>query len=153
MHIARETPLELVVVSGTRWVSAICAVAALFTTLYVVIARNEAKGLFAVAFFLLFAVIMDSRKVFTFDAVQRVARWKGRRGFKTESGDVSFDEITDIGTETRTAGSRNVLVYRLTVVTPGAVIAMAYVYSGQSDGYAALRERILEFVRAGSAVR
>ena len=44
-------------------------------------------------------------------------------------------------------------MYRLTVVTPGAVISMAYVYSAQLDGYAALRGRILEFVRAESAPR
>ena len=33
MHIARQTQQDLVVVAGTRWVSAICAAAALFTLL------------------------------------------------------------------------------------------------------------------------
>jgi hypothetical protein len=74
VHIARQTPQELVVVAGTRRVSAICAAAALFT-LYLVITRHEPKGLFLAAFFLLFALIMDLRKTFTFDARQRIVRW------------------------------------------------------------------------------
>ena len=87
MHITRQTSQELVVVAGTRWVSAICAAAALFT-LYAVIIRHEPKGLFLVAFFLLFALIMDLRKTFIFDATERVVRWHGRRVFKAESGKI-----------------------------------------------------------------
>src|SRR6266852_2088385 len=103
MHIARQTPQELVVVAGTRWLSAICAAAALFT-LYFVITRHEPKGpLFLAAFFLLFALIMDLRKTFTFDARQRMVRWNGRKVFKAESGEIPFDDITDIGTESTRA--------------------------------------------------
>ena len=113
MRIVRQTPEELVVVGGTRWVSAICAAAALFT-LYFVITRHETKGLFLVAFLLLFALIMDLRKTFTFDAMQRAVRWRGREVFKAESGEIPFDDITDIGTETRRAGNRDIPTYRLT---------------------------------------
>jgi hypothetical protein len=111
MHIARQTPQELVVVAGTRWVSAICAAAALFT-IYFVITRREPKGLFLAAFFLLFTLIMDLRKTFTFDARQRIVRWNGRRVFKTESGEILFDEITEIDTEARRAGQRGIPIYR-----------------------------------------
>ena len=48
MHIARQTPQELVIVAGSRWVSAICAAAALITV-YDVIVRHEPKGLFLVS--------------------------------------------------------------------------------------------------------
>jgi hypothetical protein len=149
MHIARQTPQELVVVAGTRWLSAICAGAALFT-LYFVITRHELKGpLFLAAFFLLFALIMDLRKTFTFDARQRIVRWNGRKVFKAESGEIPFDDITDIGTES-TRAAKGVPVYRLTIVTPRATIPMAYAYNGQPDGYSTLRGQILDFVKPGS---
>ena len=150
MHIARQTPQELVVVAGTRWLSAICAAAALFT-LYFVIIRHELKGpLFLTAFFLLFALIMDLRKTFTFDARQRMVRWNGRKVFKAESGEIPFDDITDIGTESTRAGQRGVPIYRLTIVTPRATIPMAYTYNGEPDGYSTLRGQILDFVKPGS---
>jgi hypothetical protein len=53
---------------GTRWVSAICSAAAL-VTLYFVVTRGGAVGLFLVVFFLLFAVIMDLRKTFAPDDI------------------------------------------------------------------------------------
>ncbi len=151
MHIARHTSHELVVVAGTRWVSALCAAAVLFT-LYFVITRHDPKGLFLAAFFLLFALIMDLRKTFTFDAAQRVVRWNGRKVFKAESGEIPFDDITDIGTETRRAGGRDVPIYRLTIITPRATIPMAYAFSGQDDGYSSLRGQILDFVKPGSTM-
>jgi hypothetical protein len=156
MHIARQTPQELVVVAGTRWVSAICAAAAVFT-LFFAISRHEPKGLFVVAFFLLFALIMDLRKTFTFEAARRIVRWRGRKVFKVESGEIPFDDITDIGTESSSAssgsGNRQVPIYRLTIVTPRATVPMAYAYSGQPDGYATLREQILGFIKPGSTIR
>lgn len=156
MHIARQTPQKLVVVSGTRWVSAICAAAALFT-LYFVITRHERSSFILVAFFLLFALIMDLRKIFIFDATRRMVRWRGRKVFRSESGEIPFDDITDIGTEQTRAASRSggtdVPIYRLTIVTAQATIPMAYAYSGQPDGYSALRAQILEFIRPGSAAK
>jgi hypothetical protein len=149
MHIARLTPEKLVIVAGTRWVSAICVAAALFT-LYFVIARHQLKGLFLVAFFLLFALIMDLRKPFTFDATQRIVRWHGRRVFKAESGEIPFDDITEIGTETRRAGNRDVPIYRLTIITPQATVPMDYSYRGNGDGYSTLRQQILDFIKPGA---
>jgi hypothetical protein len=150
MHIARQTPRELVVVAGTRWLSAICAAAALFT-LYFVITRHEPKGIFLAAFLLLFALIMDLRKTFTFDARQRIVRWNGRKAFKADSGEIPFDDITDIGTES-TRAAKGIPVYRLTIITPRATIPMAYVYNGQPDGYSTLRGQILDFVKPGSTI-
>ena len=153
MHIARQTPQELVVVAGTRWLSAICAGAALFT-LYFVITRHETKGpLFLAAFFLLFALIMDLRKTFTFDARQRIVRWNSRKVFKAESGEIPFDDITEIGTEATRAGDRGVPIYRLTIITPRATIAMAYAYSGHGDRYSTLRGQILDFVKPDSTIQ
>jgi hypothetical protein len=153
MHIARHTPNELIVVSGSRWVSAICVAGALFIT-YFVITRHAPKGYFLLtAFFLLFALFVDLRKIFTFDATQRIVRWKGRTALKAESGEIPFDDITDIGTDSSRAGNRAVPVYRLTIITPRATVPMAYTYNGQPDGYSPLRRQILDFVKAGTTAR
>lgn len=151
MHIARQTPQELVVVAGSRWVSAICAAAALFT-FYSVIIRHQPKGLFLAAFFLLFALIMDLRKTFTFDATRRTVRWKGRKVFKAESGEIPFDDITDIATESRPAANRDGPVSRLTIITRHGAIPMAYAFSGQEDRYSTLRRQILDFIKPGSTM-
>lgn len=153
MHIARQTPQELVIVDGSRWISAICAAAAVLTA-YQVLSHHEPKGLLAAAVFVLFALIMDLRKTFTFDGMQRIVRWKGRTILKSESGEIPFDDITDIGTQvsSTTVGpsQRHVPTYRLTIVTPQATIPMAYSYSGQTDRYSVLRSQILEYIRHGS---
>lgn len=153
MHIARLTPQELIVVSGSRWVSAICAAGALVTA-YFAITRHAPKGYFLVpAFLLLCALIMDLRKTFTFNATQRIVRWRGRTALKAESGEILFDDITDIGTEATSAGNRAVPVYRLTIITSQATIPMAYAYSGEPDRYTALRLQILDFVKPGSTTQ
>lgn len=149
MHIARQTPQELTIVSGSRWLSAVCGVGVLYV-LYIVFVRQAPKGnLYVAAFLLLVTLVMDLRKTFTFDAMQRVVRWKGRTILKAESGEIAFDDILDIGTDCSVA-ARNVPVYRLTLITPQGTIPMAYHYNGQPDAYAALRKQILEFVRPGS---
>ena len=152
MHIARQTPQELVVVDGTRWVSGICAAGAIFAA-YRTISQHYPKGLILAAGFALFAMIFDLRKTFTFDGMQRVVRWRGRTILKAESGEVSFDQITNIDTETTTTSSRGggtITLYRLAINASGTTIPMAYNYRGVADGYAALRRQILEFVRPGS---
>ena len=116
MHIAQQTPEKLVIVSGSRWLSAVCAVGVLYT-LYLVFVRHAPKGnLYVTAFLLLVALVMDLRKTFTFDAMQRVVRWKGRTVLKAEWGEIAFDDILDIGTDCSVA-ARNVPVYRLTIIT------------------------------------
>jgi hypothetical protein len=156
MHIARRTQQELVIVAGTRWVSAICAALAFFI-LYFAITRHAPQGLLLAALLLLFALVMDLRKTFTFDATQRTVRWNGRKIFKAESGKIPFDEITDIGTEERGsfsgAAGRSVPIYRLTIVTSRCTIPMAYAFNGRPDHYSTLREQILEFVRTSSGSR
>ncbi len=97
---------------------------------------------------------MDLRKTFTFDCMQRMVRWNGRKVFKFESGVIPFDDITDIGTEVNRAsngsGKREVPIYRLTIITSRTTIPMAYAYRGHEDGYSALCEQILEFVKHSS---
>ena len=137
---------------GSRWVSAICAALALFAT-YRVITQHYLKGLILVVVLALFAMIFDLRKTFTFDNMQRVVRWKGRTILKSESGEIPFDSITNIDTETTTTSSRGggtIMLYRLAINASGSTIPMAYNYRGMGDGYANLRRQILEFIRPGS---
>lgn len=148
MHIARHTPQELVIVSGTRWLSALCGAAAL-GSLYFVIPRRDPIGYVVTGFLMLCALVMDLRKTFTFDAMQRVVRWKGRTVLKAEWGEIRFDDILDIGTESQPA-ARNVPTYRLTIITAQNTIPMAYTYNGQPDGYSSLRQQILAFVKGGA---
>ena len=100
----------------------------------------------------IFSVIFDLRKVFAFDRVQRVVRWKGRTILKAESGEIPFDDITNIDTETTTTTNKSatITLYRLAINASGTTIPMAYNYRGVSDGYAALRGQILDFIRPGS---
>lgn len=151
MHIARQTPQQLVVVDSSRWVSAICAAFAVFAA-YRTISQHQLKDLIGVAVLAIFAMIFDLRKTFTFDGAQRVVRWKGRTILKAESGEIRFDDITNIDTETTTTSNKSatITLYRLAINASGTTIPMAYNYRGVSDGYAALRRQILEFVRPGS---
>src|ERR1700722_9232121 len=97
MHIARHAPLELIVVSGSRWVSTICAVAALFYNSFV-ITRYAPKGYpLLTAFLLLFALIMDLRKTFTFNATQKIVSWlransAQKKNDKNDKGDADTRE-------------------------------------------------------------
>ena len=136
---------------SSRWISAICAAGALFAA-YRTISQHYPQGLIGVAVLALFAMIFDLRKTFTFDSVQRVVRWKGRTILKAESGEIPFDNITNIDTETTTTTNKTatITLYRLAINASGTTIPMAYNYRGVSDGYATLRSQILEFVRPGS---
>lgn len=151
MRITRQTPQQLVVVDDSRWVSGLCAAAAIFAA-YRTVTHDQLRGLIAVALLVVFALIFDLRKTFTFDSVQQVVRWKGRTILKAESGVIAFDDITNIDTETTTTSGKaaTITLYRLAINAKGTTIPMAYNYRGVSDGYAALRGQILEFIRPGS---
>jgi hypothetical protein len=147
MRITSQTPQELIVQDGSVWVSYICAASAL-VIIFFSIAENKINGLLTASFFLLCAIIADRRTTFTFDAMQRVVRWRGKKFLKVESGMIPFDDITDIGTEA--SDSDGVTCYRLTILTRDGVFPMAYAYTGRADAYAALRKQILDFIRPGS---
>jgi hypothetical protein len=148
MRITSRTPQELVVQDSSMWVSYLCGAAGVMIVFFS-ISQNKLKGLFSAAFFLLFALLFGRRTTFTFDAMQRIARWKGRKFFKTESGEIPFDDITDIGTEATLSGD-NSTSYRLTILTRDGSIPMAYTYTASPDAYASLRQDVLDFIKPGS---
>jgi hypothetical protein len=147
MHVTRQTPHELVVEDNSVWLAYVCAAAAL-VIIFFSIAHNKINGLLSVSLFLLFAMIADRRMTFTFDAMQRVVRWRGEKHFKVESGTIPFDDITDIGTDSWNSDAGT--CFRLTILTKDGSIPMAYVYTGRADAYAPLRQQILAFIRPGS---
>lgn len=145
MKITSQTPTELVVEDNSVWLSWIlgsCAAVIMFFS----VTHHQVRGLIGAALFLLFALITDLRTTFTFDSKQRVVNWKGLKQFKTFSGTIPFDDITDIGTETsssRTGGT----TCRLTIITSTGAVPMAYSYTGRKDAYAPLRQQILHFIK------
>ncbi|SRR5579871_1222208 len=148
MYIASQSPTELVVEDSTVWLSwifGVCAAAIMFFS----VTQHQLRGLVGAALFVLFALIVELRTVFTFDAAQRVVRWKNLKRFKTETGSISFDEINDIGTESM-SGDSGSLTYRLTLITSTGTVPMAYSYTGHNDAYAQLRHQILAFIKPGS---
>jgi hypothetical protein len=147
MRVKSQTPQELVVEDSSLWFSYLCAGSALFI-IYFSIREDKINGLLTASFFLFSAIVAASRTTFTFDAMQRVVRWRGKKFFKVKSGTIPFDDITDIGTES--SDSDGGTCYRLTILTREGCVPMAYGYSGSADAYAALRQQILDFVRPGS---
>jgi hypothetical protein len=147
MRITSQTPQELVVQDSSVLFAYICAGSALVIILFS-IAERKINGLLTASFFLLCAMIADRRTTFTFDAMQRVVRWRGKKFLKVESGTIPYDDITDIGTEASDTDSGT--SYRLTIITREGSIPMAYAYTGRADAYASLRQQILDFIRPGS---
>ncbi len=146
MKILRQTPLELVTVESTLWISLICGLASL-TLLYTSITTGNPKPLIVAGFFGLFALPWLRKMTFVFDAMQRMVRWNGRKPFKVESGTSPFDEITDVGIETITGGESGGVTYRLTILTPQGAVPMAYSYEGYSPRCESLRKTILAFIK------
>ena len=148
MHIRSQTPQELVVEDSMVWLSYILAALGLIN-IFFSISQNKMNGLLTASFFLFCAMMFDRRMTFTFDAMQRVVRWRGKKFFKVESGTIPFDDITDIGTEA-TPGSESGTCFRLTIITREGSVPMAYSYSSRTDAYASLRQQILDFIHPGS---
>lgn len=144
MHITRQTPTELVARDSAMWLAIPFALGALFL-LVLTIMRHNPEGLLGVGLLLLFAIPPARYSTFTFDAMQRMVRWSGRKLFKAESGTIPFDDITDIGTEATSSG-RGGATYRLTILTPQGSVPMAYTYSNGKNRHAQMRETILAFL-------
>jgi hypothetical protein len=147
MRIVSQSPTELVVKDSSVWISTICASAALVIILFG-LAEAQPKTFLVAALFLLFATIAARSITFTFDGVRRVVRWRGYKPFRSTSGEIPFDDITDITTEALSSSDR-LPTYRLAILTAQGATPMAYAYTGRSDAYAELRGQILEFIRPG----
>jgi hypothetical protein len=145
MHIARQSPQELLVVDSSRWISLLSATAGVVTG-FAALAKHQPKGFFGAGLFVLFAVLADAQTRFTFDAMRRVVHWTGRRFFRSESGTIAFDDIRDITVEASAAGSEGSASYRLAILTDQGTRPMAYGYSGIGD-FGKMRQAILAMVR------
>jgi hypothetical protein len=144
MHIAHQSPQELLVVDSSHWISLLAAFTAAATA-FAALAKHQPRGFLVVALFLLFAVLADARTRFAFDAIARVVRWKGRRFLRTQSGTIAFDEIHDITVEAA-ATAHGAAGFRLAILTDKGVRPMAYGYSAVGN-FERMRETILAMVR------
>ena len=151
MHIQRQTPMELVLQDGSRWLALVFLAVALFIAVSS-IERHTLKGLLVSAFFLLFAAAFFRHSTFTLDRMQRVARWRRLNILKNEAGFIPFDSIRDIVIDAQ-GGNRNSVSYRLVIVTADGRTPMANLFEGGSiEHYQMLRQQILDFVGLGSAL-
>lgn len=146
VKIIRKSPQELVVEENTVWISVFCALAAAVLT-FAGIRVGKPGSVVVAGLFALFALVWVRKTTFTFDATQRVARWTGRKLFKTESGTISFDNITDIGTESTFGGNSGAATCRLTFLTPQGSIPMSSSYGGNSRRCDEIRQTILAFIK------
>ena len=147
MYIARQTPQELVVEDNSFWLAYVCAALAV-VIIFFSIALNKINCLFGASLFLLLAMIARRRLTFTFDAMQRIVRWRSEKHFKLDTGVILFDNITGIGTEAWDSDSGT--CFRLTILTRESSIPMAYTYTGRLDEYAPMRQQILDFIKPQS---
>jgi hypothetical protein len=151
MHIQRQTPMELVLQGGTRWMAFVFVPAGILVAVSSV-EKHKPLGLLGSAFFLLFAAAFFRHSTFTLDKMQRIARWRRFTVLKNETGSIPFDSIRDIIIDAQ-AGDRNSASYRLILVTPDDRIPMDNVLQGgRIEHYERMRQQILEFVGLSSAL-
>jgi hypothetical protein len=144
MRITRHTAQELVVVDSALGISAVLFLASL-PLFYVATRPGKIGALFGACLFLLGAVVWIRKTTFTFDAGEQRVRWHGRKVLRVENGVIPFSEITGIGTET-TFGSNGGNTYRLTILTRGGLVPLAYTYGGNQQKYVSVREEIMRFL-------
>jgi len=148
MHIQRQTPMELVLQDGSRWMSFLFVALAVFVAV-ASFERHSWRGLLVSAFFLFFAAAFFRHSTFTFDKMQRIARWRRFTVLKNESGSIPFDSIRDIIIDAQ-AGDHNSVNYRLVLVTAEGRTPMANLFEGGSiEHYQKLRRQILDFPETG----
>jgi hypothetical protein len=144
MRITRHTAQELVVVDSALGISAVLFLASL-PLFYAATRPGKIGALFGGILFLLGAVVWIRKTTFIFDAGEQRVRWQGRKILKVENGVIPFGEITGIGTEA-TFGSNGSNTYRLTILTRGGLVPLAYTYGGNQQSYASVREEIMRFL-------
>lgn len=147
MRIVSQSPTEMVVKDTSLWISVLCAGAALALILFG-IAQARPNVFLVAALFLLFATIVARSTTFVFDGIHRVVRWSGYKPFKSRSGVIAFDDVTDVTTEASSSGD-SATTYRLALLTAQGATPMAYTYTNSKDAYASLRVQLLEFMRPG----
>lgn len=151
MHIQRQTPMELVLQGGTRWMAFVFVPSGILVGVSSV-EKHKPLGLLVTAFFFFFAAAFFRHSTFTLDKMQRIARWRRFTVLKNETGSIPFDAIRDVIIDAQ-AGDHNSASYRLILVTLNDRIPMDNVLqSGRIEHYEQMRQQILEFVGLSSAI-
>jgi len=146
MRITSQSPTELVVKDSSLGISAICAGTAV-ALMFFRLAKAQPNMFLVAALYLLFAFLADCRTTFTFDAIQQVVRWRGRKFFRNQSGTIPFSDITDITVEALSSHSGGV-THRLAILTVNGSTPMSFTYSGIGN-FEQTRAAILAFLHPG----
>jgi len=144
MKITRQNEGELVVEDSGYWLSAILFAASL-PLFYLATLHGKVGTVFGGAFFLLCSVLLLRKTVFSFNAAEGMVHWRRRRLLSVSTGDIPFNEIKAIGTET-SPGSSNATTYRLTILTEKGSVPLSDAYGGNRDKYAAIRAELMRFL-------
>lgn len=146
MHIQRQTSMELVLQDGSMWMAFLFVPAAIAIAVSSV-EKHKPLELLAAALFLLFAAAFTRHTTFTFDGMQRVARWRRRTFLKVETGSIPFDAIKDVVIDAQTGSRNNTMTYRLSINADTSSVPMANIFQGGTlEHYQKLRQQVLEFI-------
>lgn len=146
MKIIRQTPAELVVQDSSLWISLICALAATFL-LYFVVAQHQTRVWYAIAFFLLCALVWLRRSTFTFSAATQRIDWNRLRFFTTKTGTIAFSDVRSINIES-SSSDKGTLTYRLAIATISqGIVPMSGVYTSGQRHIESLRDTVQQFVK------
>jgi hypothetical protein len=151
MHVARQNPTEIVLQDGMMWMSLLFSTAAIAVGVAALV-QARPKGLWGVALFLVFAMITARHTTVRFDALQRIATWRSRTLFKMQSGNIPFDEISDIVIDALASSTHSGdITYRLALVTGSGITPLSSSYSGGTRArFESLRQQILDVVKPGA---
>jgi hypothetical protein len=149
MHIVRKTNQEMVIVDSSIWLSIFLSCVTLLFLYRTIIMKAGPAYYLAVGFLGLFVLLFWRKEVVVFDSARQQALWNRRRLFRVGSGAVPFSDISGIGMETSSA-KNNVLIYRLTILTPQGPVPMSDNYAGDLQKYEKLKMEILEFLKLDS---
>jgi len=144
MKITRQTETELVVVDSCLWLAGFFFLVSLIFV-YAALSHAQPRLFVPAGVMFLFGVPWLRRSTFTFDAAQRIVRYRVLRYWKTSAGALPFADISGIGSETSSA-PRGGTIYRLAILTRERSIPMSDAYSGGRTYHEDLRLRIQKFV-------
>jgi hypothetical protein len=148
MHIARQSPTELVCKDSLLWLSIPFSLVALAFAWFAIMEAKLLKFV-GTGVFLLLAASTAVSTTFVFDSVRRTVLWNGRKFLKVDSGEIPFDDITGIGVEALSSEDGGA-TYRLSILTAQGSVPMAYAYTNGEDRHARMREAILAFLNPGA---
>jgi hypothetical protein len=151
MHIVEDEMPRLVLRDRTLWISFVCAGAAAFMGIGVIVAHKNPAGLLASAFLLMGAVAFLRSSDIILDASRRVCSIRRRDMLRVTHREIGFDEIRDVTVDLQAdTVHKDVFTYRLGLLTDEGPVPFGGVFEGGGpERCHALRETLVRMIFAG----